>query len=142
MAAIYIQPTVSFKVNDVMSIGGGPIFVTGNVNFNRNANRTLTDLDGNRSNITVDDSGVTNWGWTLGTMFRVSDNFTIGANYRSEIILESTEGTATFADFPDSPLTPSNGETSFTASLPLPAELTVGLSYDCEKWVFNFDFTR
>ena len=142
LAAIYIQPLVSFKINDVFSVGGGPIFVTGNVNFNRNANRTLTDLDGNRSNTTIDDSGVTNWGWSLGAMFNVSDNFRIGANYRSEIILESTDGTATFADFPDSPLTPSNGQTSFTASLPLPAELTVGLSYDCKKWVFNFDFTR
>ena len=142
LAAIYVQPMLSFKINDVMSIGGGPIFVTGNVNFNRNANRTLTDLEGNRSNITVDDSGVTSWGWSLGTLFNVTDNFRIGAHYRSEIILESTEGTATFADFPNSPLTPSNGETSFEASLPLPAELTVGLSYDCDKWVFNFDFTR
>ncbi|MDP5044125.1 MAG: outer membrane protein transport protein, partial [Leeuwenhoekiella sp.] len=115
---------------------------TGSVNFNRNADRTLTDLEGNRSNITVDDSGVTNWGWSVGAMFNVSDNFTLGANYRSEIILESTEGTATFANFPDSPLVPANGDTSFTASLPLPAELTVGATYEREKWAFNVDYTR
>ena len=116
--------------------------MTGSVNFNRNANRTLTDLEGNRSNITVDDSGVTNWGWSVGTLFNVTDDLSIGASYRSEIILESTEGVATFANFPDSPLVPDNGETSFEASLPLPAELTVGLSYQRQKWAFNFDFTR
>ncbi|WP_028377485.1 OmpP1/FadL family transporter [Leeuwenhoekiella sp. MAR_2009_132] len=142
LAAIYIQPLVSFKISDKFSVGGGPIFVTGSVNFNRNADRTLTDLEGNRSNITVDDSGVTNWGWSVGAMFNVSDNFTLGANYRSEIILESTEGTATFANFPDSPLVPANGDTSFTASLPLPAELTVGATYEREKWAFNVDYTR
>lgn len=142
IAAVYIQPLVSFKISDKFSVGGGPIFVTGSVNFNRNADRTLTDLEGNRSNITVDDSGVTNWGWSVGAMFNVSDNFTLGANYRSEIILESTEGTATFANFPISPLVPANGDTSFTASLPLPAELTVGATYEREKWAFNVDYTR
>lgn len=142
LAAIFIQPLVSLKINDKFSIGGGPIFVTGSVNFNRNADRTLTDLEGNRSNITVDDSGVTNWGWSLGALFSVTDNFRIGAHYRSEIILNSTEGTATFANFPNSPLVPANGDTSFEASLPLPAEMTVGLSYECSKWAFNFDFTR
>ncbi|MDP5043988.1 MAG: outer membrane protein transport protein, partial [Leeuwenhoekiella sp.] len=44
LAAIYIQPLVSFKISDKFSVGGGPIFVTGSVNFNRNADRTLTDL--------------------------------------------------------------------------------------------------
>tara|TARA_R110002020_G_scaffold262126_2_gene476494 strand:- start:56929 stop:58209 length:1281 start_codon:yes stop_codon:yes gene_type:complete len=153
LSAIFFQPLASIKINDKLSIGGGPIFVTGNVNFNRNANRTLSDIDGDRSNITVDDSGVTNWGWSVGTLFNVTDNFRIGANYRSEIILDSKEGEATFSNFPNdsgqpivvSPTTiiPSNGTTGFEASLPLPAELTVGLSYDLgEKWTFNFDFSR
>ena len=154
LQAIFIQPLASLKISDKLSVGGGPIFVTGNVNFNRNVNRTLTDLEGNRSNVTIDDKGVTNWGWSVGTLFSFTDNFRIGANYRSEIILKSTQGTATFADFPNNtgqpldvngdgvPDVPANGDTGFEASLPLPAEMTVGLSYNCEKWTFNFDFTR
>ncbi|MFD2827900.1 OmpP1/FadL family transporter [Leeuwenhoekiella polynyae] len=151
LAAIFIQPLVSFKISDKFSVGGGPIFVTGNVNFNRNANRFLTDLEGNRSNVTIDDSGVTNWGYSVGAMFKVTEDFTLGANYRSEIILDSKDGTATFANFPNdsgAPITvgtttiPSNGTTGFTASLPLPAELTVGGSYSKDKWVVNFDYTR
>lgn len=142
LAAIFVQPTVSFKIGDVLSIGGGPIYVNGSVNFNRNLNRTLTDIDGNRSNVTIDASGVTNWGWTAGIMLKPAENLTIGANYRSEIILEAEGGDAIFENIPNSPLTPF-ANTQVDAALPLPAEMTVGLSYEfCDKWTFAFDFNR
>jgi long-chain fatty acid transport protein len=142
LAAIFIQPTVSLKLSEYFSVGGGPIYVTGSVNFNRNLNRTLSDLDGNRSEVTVDATGVTNWGWTVGAMFRPTENLTIGANYRSEIILDAEDGDADFENIPNSPLTPF-ADTTFDASLPLPAEMTVGLSYEfCDKWLFAFDFNR
>lgn len=142
LQAIYIQPTVSFKVNDKLSFGGGPIYVTGSVNFNRNLNRTLTDLEGNRANVTVDATGVTSWGWVASTMFKFTDEFRVGATYRSEMILEAEDGDATFSNIPNSPLTPFQ-DTSFDAAMPLPAEMTVGLSYDfCENWLFAFDFNR
>ncbi len=142
LAAIFIQPTVSFKISDVLSVGGGPIYVTGNVNFNRNLSRTLTDLEGNRSEVTIDATGVTNWGWTAGVMVRPSENLTIGANYRSEIILNADEADATFENIPNSPLTPFV-DTKASASLPLPAEMTVGVSYKfCKKWTAAFDYNR
>ncbi|WP_062056456.1 OmpP1/FadL family transporter [Aquimarina longa] len=142
LAAIYVQPVVSFKLSDYFSIGGGPIFVTGSVKFNRNASRTTTDIEGNRSNVNIDDSGVTNWGWSIGGMFNPTKDFHIGFNYRSEIILESKDGEATFSNFPNSTAAPVNGTDGFTAELPLPAELSVGLSYEYKKWVFAFDYNR
>ncbi len=143
LAAIYVQPTLSFKLSDKFSIGGGPIFVTGSVNFNRNLSRTTADIEGNRSNVTIDDSGVTNWGWTIGAMFNLSDDFHMGFSYRSEIILEAEGGEATFSNVPNSNAVGfTNGTTTFDASLPLPAELTVGLSYEYKKWLFAFDFNR
>ncbi|MCT8340462.1 outer membrane protein transport protein [Flavobacteriaceae bacterium TK19130] len=144
LQAIYIQPTVSIKVNDKLSFGGGPIYVTGSVNFNRNLSRSVTDLDGNRSEVTIDASGVTNWGWTVSTLFSPTENFRIGATYRSEIILDADDGDATFENIPDSPILPfANGTVGISASLPLPAELSVGLSYKfCEKWMFAFDYNR
>lgn len=143
LAAIFIQPLVSVKLSDHFSIGGGPIFVTGDVNFNRNANRTLTDEEGNRSNITIDDSGVTNWGWSASFMYTPIEKLRIGFNYRSEILLKADGGEATFANFPNSTLTPQNGTTGFEATLPLPAELTIGFSYELnDKWLFAFDYQR
>ena len=142
LQAIYIQPTVSIKIFDELSIGGGPIYVTGSVNFNRNLNRTLTDLDGNRSNVEIDASGVTAWGYTIGAMLTPTENIRIGFNYRSEITLDADDGTAEFSNIPNSPLTPF-ADTAISASLPLPAELTVGLSYEfCDKWLFAFDYNR
>jgi long-chain fatty acid transport protein len=142
LQAIFIQPTVSIKLSEHFSVGGGPIFVTGSVNFNRNLTRTLTDLDGNRSEVTLDATGVNEWGWTVGAMFSPTENFRIGANYRSQIRLNAEDGDADFENIPNSPLAPF-ADTTFDAQLPLPAEMTVGLSYRfCEKWLFAFDYNR
>lgn len=142
LQAIYIQPVASIKLSEYLSIGGGPIFVTGGVNFNRNLNRTLSDIEGNRANVTVDATGVSSWGWSGSMMFSPSERFRVGFNYRSEIILEAEGGDAIFSNIPNSPLTPFQN-TTFNASLPLPAEVSVGLSYQfLDKWLFAFDINE
>lgn len=142
LQAIYIQPLISYKIADFVSIGGGPIFVTGAVNFNRNLTRTLTDIDGNRSNVTIDASGVNEFGWSAGALFTATEDLKIGVNYRSEIIMNAEGGEADFQNIPNTPLAPFE-DTTFDAELPLPAELTVGLSYELnEKWLLAFDFNR
>ncbi len=139
LAAIYVQGSAAIKVNKHFSFSGGFIYVTGSVNFNRNLSRSLTDLDGNRSEVTIDASGVSNTGWTVSAMFNVSEKFRLGATYRSLIKLEADEATADFENIPNSPATPF-ADTNATAELPLPAEMTVGLSYEfCDKWLFAFD---
>jgi len=144
LAAIYVQPLLSIKLSDVFTVGGGPIFVTGNVEFNRNINRTLTDEMGERSNVTVEDSGVTNWGWSASFTLTPVEDLRIGFNYRSEIILDAEDGDATFANVPNSALVPAeNGNTTFNASLPMPAEMTLGAAWQMnDKWLFAFDYNR
>ncbi len=142
LAAIYIQPLVSIKISDKFSIGGGPIYVSGSVNLNRNLNRTLTDIDGNRSNVTIDATNVTAWGWSIGAMFTPVEDLRIGFNYRSEIIMDAEGGDADFSNIPNSPATPFV-DTTFDASLPLPAELSLGASYQVnDKWLVAFQFDR
>lgn len=142
LSAIFIQPTVSIKLNDRLSIGGGPIYISGAVNFNRNLGRTLSDVDGNRTNVTIDASGVNAWGYNLGLMFRPSEKLILGFNYRSEILVEAKGGEADFENVP-SALPGDFSDTTFDATLPLPAELTVGLSYAVsDEWLFAFDFNR
>jgi long-chain fatty acid transport protein len=142
LSAVFIQPTISIKVADVFSFGGGPIYAIGSVNFNRNLTRTLADVDGNRSEVTVDATGVTNWGWTAGWMLRPTKALTIGMNYRSKIILQAEGGEADFENVPNSPLAPFS-DTTFNAELPLPAEWTTGISYAfCDKWLVAFDYNR
>lgn len=141
LQAIYIQPTVSFKLNDQISIGGGPIFATGSVNFDKSLNRTLTDLEGNRSSVEVDATGVNSWGWVASAMVNFTENLHFGATYRSKINMDADDGTATFRNIPNSPMTPFVDST-IEAGLPMPAELSLGVSYDYKKWVFAFDYNR
>ncbi len=142
LKAIYVQALASFKITDNLSIGAGPIYVNGSVNFNRNLSRSLTDLEGNRSNVTVDASGVNAFGWSAGLMYSPMDSLRIGVNYRSEITMKAEGGEADFLNIPNSPLTPFN-DTTFDAELPLPAELSVGVSYQLnDQWLFAFDYNR
>ena len=142
LKAIYIQPTVAVKLSEHFSIGGGPIYVTGGVNFNRNVDRSLTNEEGERSDVTIDASGVNAWGWTAGFMFNPTDKVRLGFNYRSEITMEARDGDATFNDLPAF----AQGiytDTTFDADLPLPAEVTAGFSVELgEKWLVAFDYNR
>lgn len=153
LEAVYIQPTVSIKVNDKFSIGGGPIYVNGNVEFNRNIDKSTTDEAGNRTDLTIKATGVTAWGYTAGFMFNPTDKIRLGVNYRSDITMKARNGNATFHDVPaylaNNPAYPTDptaiqlGNTKFNANLPLPAEITAGLSVQItSKWLVAFDYNR
>ena len=141
LQAIFIQPTVSFKIEDIFSIGGGPIFVQGSVNFNRNLtpNPVLSN-NGSGTDVTLDAKGISAMGYNVGMMFKLSNQVTFGMDYRSEIIMEARGGDATFADVP-AIAAGSFTNTTFSADLPLPAEMTAGISYKpSDKWLFAFDY--
>lgn len=138
LQAIFFQPTVSVRIGEHFSLGGGPIYASGSVNFNRNVDRSTTNADGERTDLTIESKGISAWGYTAGFMFNPTDKLRIGMNYRSEIIMEARDGDATFNDFPTVAPT-----TTFNADLPLPAELTVGLSYKfTDKFLMAFDYNR
>jgi long-chain fatty acid transport protein len=141
LKAIYFQPTVAVKVSKHFSFGGGPIFVNGGVTFDRNVSRSMTDENGNRTDVNIKAKGVTAWGWTAGYMVNIDDHLRLGMNYRSKIIMKANDGTASFNDVP------AFGAAMFKdgkikAEMPLPAELTVGASYQWNKWLFAFDYNR
>ena len=140
LKAIFVQPTVAVKISDKLSIGGGPIYVNGSVNFNKNLNRSLSDVNGNRTNVTVEQKSISAWGYTLGVMLKPIEKLNIGFNYRSKVIVKAENGDADFENVPGSlPNNLSDGK--FDAELPLPAEITMGLSYEfCDKFLFAFDY--
>ena len=141
LSAIFIQPTISFRVGDVFSIGGGPILVQGSVNFNRNLTpNPLLSNNGSGTDVTLDAKGITASGYNVGMMFKISKKVTLGMDYRSEIIMEARGGSADFEDVP-AIAAGSFTDTYFSADLPLPAEFTTGISYKAsDKWLFAFDY--
>lgn len=126
LKSIYVSLLASIKLTEHFSIGGGPIYVNGGVDFERNLQREAGNPE-TRPSISLSADGVTAWGWNAAMMFRPSEKVTIGLNYRSKIDIEAKNGDVTFTDA--SSLT----ATKFSATLPLPAELTFGASVQVTK---------
>lgn len=142
LQAIFVQPTVSYKITDNISVGAGLIYVSGGVTFNRNLSRSMVDENGNRSDVTIDAAGVSAWGYNLGVTARLDDYVTFGVNYRSQIDMKVEGGDAKFHDMPSFlGGTYTNGK--FDATMPLPAELTIGFSYQInKKWLAAVDYNH
>lgn len=141
LKAIYFQPTIAVKVSKHFSFGGGPIFVNGGVTFDKNLSRSMVNEEGQRTSVKIKAKNVTAWGWTAGYLVSVDDHLRLGLNYRSEIVMKENSGTAHFNNIP------AFGASMFKdgeikAEMPLPAELTTGLSYEYGKWLFAFDYNR
>ena len=136
LKAIFVQPTIAVKVNDYLSIGGGPIYVNGSVNFNRNLNTGSASFNsGGRSNVTINKKGITAWGYNIGVMVKPMEKLNIGFNYRSKIVMDAKGGDADFENIAILP------DGKFDAELPLPAEASIGISYElCDHLLFAFDY--
>ena len=140
--AIYIQPTISYKLSDEVSFGFGPTIVSGSVEFNRNLSTSLVDANGDRSNVTLKASNVTAIGYNVGFLVKPSNDFSVGISYRSKIVLNARDESANFENIPAS-LQAAYFDTTFNADLVLPAELTVGVSYDLSSdLVLALDINR
>lgn len=139
LKAIFVQPSISIRMGDHFSIGGGPIYATGGVEFNRNLQPQGGLLQ--NGDVTLDASGISAWGYNIGMMFNPTDKIRLGLNYRSEIIMEARDGDAIFSDDIPAFAQPGFQNTAFDADLPLPAEVTAGISLQLtSKWLVAFDY--
>ena len=135
--AIFIQPTVSFKILDNLSLGAGFTFAPGSVELSKAL--PLQDQTGEEGDVELSGS-TTGYGFNVGLFFQASEKFSVGVDYRSKVEMNMSGGDADF-DVPASmqPLFPDT--TTFSASLPLPANLVVGLGWKPnEKLTLGFDF--
>lgn len=124
LQAIFFQPTVSFKINDKLGIGAGFVYADGSVNLQKDI--PVVDANGNVGHAEL--SGKANgYGFNAGIYFKPIEKLSVGLTYRSQVNMSVNSGDATFT-VPSSLATnfPSG---KFTAKLPLPSVLTLGLGY-------------
>ncbi|MEI8006375.1 MAG: outer membrane protein transport protein [Bacteroidota bacterium] len=122
--AITFQPTISYKFNDVIGIGIGLVWAYGNVNLNK-----ALPIDGASGEGQLNIKGSTvGFGFNAGVMIHPVKELSIGIDYRSKINMDVNNANATFtvptslkSQFPDSKV---------EVSLPLPANLDFGISYE------------
>lgn len=142
LVAIYVQPTVSYRINDWLSVGAGlDILASGHVKLERK-----TEILGQEGDVTLDGNAETKLGFNLGIFAMPSEKFSVGINYRSKIDATIESGDASFEGFStptQSAALLSTGvplPTTFDASIPLPSVLTLGVGlYPNEKWTIAAD---
>lgn len=137
LKSFYFQPMVSFKLADWASIGGSYIYAKGMVDWDKAVNQ----LGGTMN---IKDEKATGSGFGIGFYLRPSEDLDVSIAYRSPVDMKAENGKVTFnvssALFPNLGLD-ANGQDSFTATLPLVDEYTIGLTYKVTpKWLVSADF--
>ncbi len=121
--AITIQPTVSYKIKDVIGIGAGLVISTGSVNLNR---AIPLDYAGGEGQLNIKGS-TTQFGFNAGIMIHPIKDLSLGVDYRSKINMKVKNGDATFTVPPS--LASEFPPNKVDVTLPLPANLDFGASY-------------
>jgi long-chain fatty acid transport protein len=124
LQAIFVQPTVSYKLNDKLGIGAGFVYSTGEVNLRRDL--PVQFEDGSFGKVELGGSAL-GFGYNLGLSYQASEKLTLGLTYRSKVQMTLDGGIATFT-MPEA-LAENFPNTTFAGSLPLPSVSTLGLAY-------------
>ena len=126
--AITVQPSFSYKIKDVFGIGFGLVLAFGNVELNMAL--PLEGQNGTEGKATITGSTY-NVGFNGGIFVRPVKGLDIGVSYRSRINMKVDEGDATFSV--PAALQSSFPDTKVATSLPLPANLDFGISYEFKE---------
>ena len=134
LMTINVNPALSFKVNDVFSVGVG-------ANYQRlkaeltNAVVLGANTEG-RAKLEADDDA---WGWNAGVLFQPTSSTKIGASYRSKLNYK-LDGTTTVTTAAGAVVAPASGPT--TAAVTLPDSFSLSLAQKLnDQWDFLADAT-
>ncbi len=125
LKAIFVQPTVSFKVNDKLGIGAGFVYSHGSVKLQKGLNYSSDSqvlLEGTASSM----------GFNAGVFYQPTEKLAVGLNYRSKIIAAVEGGDATFT-IPQALQTTLPVSNKFSAELPMPANIDFGIAYQASE---------
>lgn len=128
LKCVFIQPTVSYKIHDMISVGAGFVYGTGSVDITKAIPIQNTNGMDGQATLSGKASGI---GFNLGVQAKLSDNFYAGISYRSAVKMKVKEGDATFV-VPQSVAT-NFPNTDFSTELPLPSIITIGAAYKPTK---------
>jgi len=127
LQAIFIQPTVSYKIGDKFGLGAGLDIVMGSVDLTKSVPSPVESQFNMNGKSTA-------FGFNVGAYIKPTDKLNIGIDYRSKVNMKVEKGDMGFGnDVPSSleEFFPKSGK--FNAELPLPANLDVGVSYQISE---------
>lgn len=133
LKSYFMQPTLSYEINDWLSIGAGLVIASGDVVLAKDIPAINGDLE-------LKGEADYALGYNLGIYLRPSEKLSVGISYRSKIELKVEGGDATF----DVPSALANTKfitnDTFSASLPMISSLNLGMAYQFNpKWTIAAD---
>jgi long-chain fatty acid transport protein len=136
LQSIFVQPTISYRINDRLSVGAGFVYAFGSVKLNRaipaqdaSGNDGQAKLKGNANGL----------GFNAGVHLKANDKLSFGLTYRSRVNMKVKDGDANFTV--PTALASRFPNTSFTAELPLPEVFSLGVAYKpLDKLTLQLDF--
>lgn len=135
LKTIFIQPTFSYKINEHLGLGAGPIYATGGFELKKGI--PVQDTAYGYGSGALDGSA-NGFGFNIGIFFKVNKSFSIGIDYRSPVKVTVDGGSADF-EVPAS-LAEYFPSTSFSTSITLPQVVNFGLGYRIDTlWRFAAD---
>lgn len=138
LKAIFIQPTISYRISDKIGVGAGFVYSTGNVNLQKDIPVQFEDGTFAKAELAGKAQG---FGYNLGVQINATEKLGIGLNFRSKVQMNLNDGEATFTV--PSGLDPNFPDGKFVGGLPLPQVTTLGLSYKLDdKWAFVLDINH
>ena len=158
LQTIVVNPTVAFKINDVLSVGAGIDFLYGKAELQKTGVVFLGPAVGNLNlyNLDLEGDG-TAWGYNFGLLLAPSKEVKIGFNYRSPFHLKIKDGDVDIANinstvpFVPNPVPPPAaftaaqvfGGTSYatkgSTTIEIPATATLGISYTKNRLTVEVD---
>lgn len=121
LKAIFVQPTISFNINEKFGVGAGFIYTIGGVEINKALNYgAISEV-----NLKANANGL---GFNLGIFYKAGDKLSFGLNYRSKVTMKVRGGDSKF-NVPSSLNTLIPATNKFDTELPLPGNLDFGVAY-------------
>ena len=128
LKCVFFQPTISYIVNDWISVGAGFVYSAGTFDFSQampvHGLLGPGSVDEGQATLHANANGI---GFNLGAQFRVRENLQFGLTYRSQVNMNVSGGSANFK-VPTS-LRDSFPNTRFDTRLPLPQVASFGVAY-------------
>ncbi len=142
LMTVVVNPTIAFKINEFLSVGAGIDWMYGKATLEKTPwNPALaSSQNGNVFDLQLKGDGDA-WGYNFGLLLKPTENFRIGANYRSPFTLKIKEGDVTLSNI--NPLLGAtyNGVsgTKGSATISMPATFALGTSYTMGRLTVNLD---
>ncbi|HEX2721165.1 MAG TPA: outer membrane protein transport protein, partial [Candidatus Deferrimicrobium sp.] len=139
LQTIVVNPTIAFKINEFLSVGAGIDWMWGKATLEKTP---VHPAAGNLYNTQLKGDGDA-WGYNFGLLLKPTENFRIGANYRSPFTLKIKDADVNISN--TSPAygsglfgtTPSN--TKGSATVEMPATFALGAAYTMGKLTVEAD---